>query len=208
MWYTGSRGTLGWMIGFIGTSVTISLNYNQYSTFADLHTLYFTVAHALGFWVPASCLLATDLNTETITSNHSETFLPQFSITNSLSLSLICCTTGISWSWILNSTACPVLSTKLAKVQSYVTADSQPASLSWNKTPIWGLRPVITVRQLQACSCGALSLTRGRICRLPESQSAVISLLSVYNIYRASVSPGSVPADRALSIVAPATTAV
>jgi hypothetical protein len=25
--------------------------------------------------------------------------------------------------------------------QSYITTDGQPASLSWNKTPIWGLRP-------------------------------------------------------------------
>jgi hypothetical protein len=67
----------------------------------------------------------------------------------------------------------------------------------------------ITTRQLRVSWCGALSLTRGRACRLPESQSAVISLLSVcticilhvitrkcmysrINIYRASVSPGSV----------------
>jgi hypothetical protein len=26
------------------------------------------------------------------------------------------------------------------------------------------------VRQLQACSCGALSLTRGRVCRLPGEE--------------------------------------
>jgi hypothetical protein len=50
----------------------------------------------------------------------------------------------------------------------------------------------------------SLSLTKGRFCRLPESQSPVISLLSVctiyrlhtikciYNIYKASVSSGSV----------------
>jgi hypothetical protein len=25
--------------------------------------------------------------------------------------------------------------------QSHVTTDGQPASLSWNKAPIWGLRP-------------------------------------------------------------------
>jgi hypothetical protein len=25
--------------------------------------------------------------------------------------------------------------------QSYITTDGQPASLSWNKAPIWGLRP-------------------------------------------------------------------
>jgi hypothetical protein len=70
----------------------------------------------------------------------------------------------------------------------------------------------ITVWRLQVCWCGALSLKRGRVWHLPESQSAVVSLLSVstiyilyvikrmcicmyvciYNIYKASVSPGSV----------------
>jgi hypothetical protein len=41
----------------------------------------------------------------------------------------------------------------------------------------------ITVWQLQASWCGALSLTRGRIYRLPESQSVVVSLLSVCTVY-------------------------
>jgi hypothetical protein len=64
------------MIGFISTSVTLYLNYNQYSAIADLHTFQFTVSHALGFSVFTSRLLATDLNTETSTSNHYEVFLP------------------------------------------------------------------------------------------------------------------------------------
>jgi hypothetical protein len=63
------------MIGYIGTSVTISLNYNWYNAIADLHNLQFTVAHALRFSVSTSCLLATDLNTETFTSNHPEVFM-------------------------------------------------------------------------------------------------------------------------------------
>jgi hypothetical protein len=64
-----------------------------------------------------------------------------------------------------------------------------------------GYQIFITVRQLQACWCGALSLTRGRVCCLSESQSVVMSLLSVYvqftfymllnaciyNIYKSSV---------------------
>jgi hypothetical protein len=58
------------MIGFISTLVTISLNHKQHSAIADLHTLVFTVAHALGFSVFTSRLLATDLNTETVTLNH------------------------------------------------------------------------------------------------------------------------------------------
>jgi hypothetical protein len=64
------------MIEFISTLVTTSLNYSQYrkySAIADLHTFHFTVAHALGFSVFTSHLLATDLNTETITVSLSHT---------------------------------------------------------------------------------------------------------------------------------------
>jgi hypothetical protein len=51
--------------------------------------------------------------------------------------------------------------------ESYVTTDGQSASLSWNKGTIWSLRPdFITVRQMWIYWCGALSLTRGRVCRL------------------------------------------
>jgi hypothetical protein len=62
------------MIGFMGISVTIFLNYNQCTAIAVLHTFQFTVAHALGFSVSTSRLLATDLNTETSTSDHYEVF--------------------------------------------------------------------------------------------------------------------------------------
>jgi hypothetical protein len=41
----------------------------------------------------------------------------------------------------------------------------------------------ITVRQLQACWRGALSLTRGRICRLPDSVSSNTSLVSMYSLH-------------------------
>jgi hypothetical protein len=60
------------MIGFISTSVTISLNYNQCSDIADLHILQFNVAHALGFSVFTSRLLATELST----SDNYEVLLP------------------------------------------------------------------------------------------------------------------------------------
>jgi hypothetical protein len=43
--------------------------YRQYSAIADLHTFQFTVPYALIFSVSSSRLLATDLNTETITSS-------------------------------------------------------------------------------------------------------------------------------------------
>jgi ABC-type uncharacterized transport system permease subunit len=63
------------MIGFISTSVASSLNHIQYSAIAALHTFQFTVAHALEFLVSTSRLLATDLNTENITSNYCGVFL-------------------------------------------------------------------------------------------------------------------------------------
>jgi hypothetical protein len=64
------------MIGFISTLVTISLNHIYYSAIAGLHIFQFTVAHALGFPVFTSRLLATALNTESSTVKHYEVLLP------------------------------------------------------------------------------------------------------------------------------------
>jgi hypothetical protein len=75
------------IIGFISTLVTASPNYSQYSAIADLRNLQFTVAHALGFSVFTSRLLATDLNTDTITSFHYESFLSSATLYSSV---LIC----------------------------------------------------------------------------------------------------------------------
>jgi hypothetical protein len=66
---------LDWIIGFIGTSVTISLNYKPYSAIADLHTFHFPAVQPLGFSVSTSRYLVTDFNTGIITSNHYEVFL-------------------------------------------------------------------------------------------------------------------------------------
>jgi hypothetical protein len=62
------------------TSVTVQNDPNPlitltYNAIADLHTFQSTVAHALGFPVFTSRLLATDLNTETSISDHYEVFL-------------------------------------------------------------------------------------------------------------------------------------
>jgi hypothetical protein len=67
--------------------------------------------------------------------------------------------------------------------QSYVMTDSQSASLPWNKVPIWGLRPGLYYCQTVAglLMWGTLSDERW-VCCLPESQSEVISLLSVCTI--------------------------
>jgi hypothetical protein len=52
----------------------------KYSVVVDLHSLQFTVAHALGFPVSTSRLPAKDTNIETITSNHYEVFLSSISL--------------------------------------------------------------------------------------------------------------------------------
>jgi hypothetical protein len=69
---TGSSSD-DWILLALGLlSLLITLNY---TAIPILHTLQFTVAHALGISVSTSLLLATDLNTETSTSNHYEVFL-------------------------------------------------------------------------------------------------------------------------------------
>jgi hypothetical protein len=48
-----------------------------------------------------------------------------------------------------------------------VTTHCQSASLSWCQAPSETQDQIfVTVRQLRVCWCGALSLTRGRVCRL------------------------------------------
>jgi hypothetical protein len=64
------------MIEFIGTSVTLSLLITINIALSLIYTIYSSpIAHALGFSIITSLILATDLNTETITSNHYEVFL-------------------------------------------------------------------------------------------------------------------------------------
>jgi hypothetical protein len=49
--------------------------------------------------------------------------------------------------------------TSRSQSQSYITTDGEPASLSWNKAPIWGLRPDLDYCLTVACLLvwGALS---------------------------------------------------
>jgi hypothetical protein len=55
-------GVLDWMIGFITPYTFTTRDYRQYSAIAILHTLHVTVAHALGFSLFTSRILATDLS--------------------------------------------------------------------------------------------------------------------------------------------------
>jgi hypothetical protein len=78
----------------------------------------------------------------------------------------------------------------------------------------------ITVGQLQACWCGALSLTRERVCRLPDSVSSIKSFVSMYSFILQLIKCMYIQhiqglcqfrlstAENALFLVAPATIAV
>jgi hypothetical protein len=56
------RRLLDWMTGFIDTLYTPLGTAGNYSAVAILYTLQFTVAHALGFSVSTSRILATDFS--------------------------------------------------------------------------------------------------------------------------------------------------
>jgi hypothetical protein len=77
---------------------------------------------------------------------------------------LNCCWSSPAQSFLGPSPAGLVTLTTKVKVKVMLRPTVQSASPSWNKAPIWG----------------ALSLTKGRVCHLPDL--AVISLLSVCTI--------------------------
>jgi hypothetical protein len=69
--------------------------------------------------------------------------------------------TLLDWVNITTTTTTTTLNPSL----SYVTPDGQSVSLSWCQAPIWGLRPDFYYFQTVSWWV-ALSLTRGRVCRL------------------------------------------
>jgi hypothetical protein len=126
------------MIGFIGTSVIISLNYNLYIAIADLHNLQFTFAQALGFSVSTIRLLATDLNTQTITSNHYEVCLSSLT----LYFSVLICTQLIFTihygyaTFLFLYYQLLLAQSQSQKSQSYFTTRGlPPISSSWRQAP-------------------------------------------------------------------------
>jgi hypothetical protein len=68
------RQVLDWMIGFIDTLYIPFRNTINYSVVADLHTLQFTVTHALGFSVFMILSLQRIYNSRTVTAAHIKSF--------------------------------------------------------------------------------------------------------------------------------------
>jgi hypothetical protein len=76
------------------------------------------------------------------------------------------------------------LPTNYTEPESYVTTDSQSASLSWNKTPIWDLRP-----DFYSCQTVAGLLMWGRL----SDEGVGLSLTIVAGLRRHSHSRVRVP---------------
>jgi hypothetical protein len=143
------------IIWFISTSVTISLNYNQYSAITDLHNLQFTVAHALGFSVSTSLVPVTELDTETSASDHYEVFSP-FLVQSLWNLG-----NDQKLFWTCKYTALPACARN--KVKSKLCYDRR----SVGQAPTAAYDQIfVTVRYLRVCWCGALSLTKEWVCHL------------------------------------------
>jgi hypothetical protein len=79
--------------------------------------------------------------------------------------------TGNSRLWLLTELNWTELNwTVLSQSQSYVRPTvSRPVCFGIKHSSAAWEQIYITVRQLRVCWCGALSLTRGRVCRLPET---------------------------------------
>jgi hypothetical protein len=104
--------------------------------------------------------------------------------------------------------------------QSYVTTDGQSASLSWNKAPIWGLRPDLYYCQTVAglLLWGALSHERTGLSFARLTVSRNKSVVSMYSLHftcyyiciciKGLCQSRLSTADHALSLVAPAIIAV
>jgi hypothetical protein len=133
------------MIVFISTSVTSSLLITlKYSAIADLDTFQFTVAHALGFLVSTSRLLATDLNTGTSISNHYEVFL-QFLVQSPWNLGTELKTLLDSSSFLL-ACFCRLLLTPSAYdcLQTTFLVPYKPSARTYRKHVTWSLSCCVT----------------------------------------------------------------
>jgi hypothetical protein len=183
------------------TAHTKSSQYALFSPMAAGSMLTFT-ANFLFFWLPSRYSkinsVAGGLLTPTSYSS------PLNYLRNTLfKFKLICYRRSVGQSILLSGSHLEPMTRFLFSVfsqsQSYITTNSQSASLPWCQAPIWDLWPIfpllslIIFRQLRFCQCGAPSLTRSWVCsfqflpgianaasRRPESHCTHEHILSLF----------------------------
>jgi hypothetical protein len=79
-----------------------------------------------------------------------------------VAIPLLPCSSSVqNWQRTINWLGCQ------SQSRSHITTDGQSVSKSWCRAPSAAYDQIfVTVWQLRSCWCGALSLTRGRVCRL------------------------------------------
>jgi hypothetical protein len=130
------------MIGFINDLYIHTVrNYRQYSAIAHLHSLQFTVTHALRFSVFSSRILATDLNTVVIPISHMKSsfhslipFLPLFCRCQFRRLDAVQSQAHILAGWRLETRLLTLFKVKV-EVTLRLTVRQ---SVSLVSSPIWG----------------------------------------------------------------------
>jgi hypothetical protein len=177
---TGSS-SVDWIYQQLG--YTHSLNYTlihrQYSAIADLQTLQFTVARALGFSVSTSRLLATDLHKETVTSVTTSITSKIFQLHFQYRCTVAHINTSIHTLHLHRQTSCIILfgasglhletsKTELLVKVKVTLRLTVSQSVSLGVEPHLGLmtRYLVLFNSygLVFFFCGAPSLTRGRVC--------------------------------------------
>jgi hypothetical protein len=171
---------LDWMIGFIApytfthSGLLAILRYHHSTNFQ------FTIAHALGLSVFTSCILTMDLsqshcNFKSHMKSSCHSLIPFLPLFYKCQLNSI-----VGWCLKLDSV---LLTTMLGPVKSKSHCDWWSVDLSWCWAPFGSHDHILVpVWQLLSCSYGMSSLTRGWVCHLSKSHSAVISPLSVCTI--------------------------
>jgi hypothetical protein len=129
--------------------------------YAETAQVYLILWHVIPLKTPFRLLIGFITILQVVTT------ITYYTSYNQYTLIFSFCSERLVFTWKLPTVNC------LGWVWVLCYDDSQSASLSWYKAPIWAydqifipVRNTEYVGQLRVCWYGALSLTRGRVCRL------------------------------------------